>query len=96
MTETHGDKIKNRIVQKALFLWGQTHQPSVREIARSLNMSHSAVLYHFGTSEILIERVAQRAVDISYKPVVRKLIVNNNSCVSNLTTEQRAGYFKGI
>jgi len=70
----HGEKIKLEILQTGVEIWGEdVAKLSCREIARRMNYTHSAVLYHFRTFQELKDEIAIYAVLINYQPVVRQL-----------------------
>ena len=80
----HGDKIKIKILRTGVEIWGEdVTKLSCREIARRMNYTHSAVLYHFGTFEKLKDEIATYAVLINYKPVVRQLEAVDHPAISS-------------
>ena len=70
----HGDKIKKEILHTGCMIWADdVSKLSARAIAKRMNYTHSAILYHFGTFEKLKYAIAEYAVLTDHQPVVRQL-----------------------
>lgn len=64
MTQTHGQRVKARILDAGLDLWRETpgNAPSTRAIARRAGLTHGGCLYHFKTAKGLREALSEEAV----------------------------------
>lgn len=90
---THGEKTKQRIVTTGLQLWPNV---SARKIARALGLTHTAVLYHYGTSAALRDAVALHAVAVGDRAIVPQLIASRHAAAASLTAAQRAEYLAAV
>ncbi len=89
---THGNRIKQRILVAGLAIkWPDV---SARAIGRELHLTHSAVLYHFGTSEALASAIAKFAVDTEASKVIVQLLATNHPAIEAMETELRYKYAK--
>lgn len=93
---SHGARVRAAIIAVGLDLW-RTDPTSVsaRGIGTRLKMTHSAVLYHFGSASALKHAVASEAVRVGDPAVVPHLIVTGHPAAALLTPEQRATYLSG-
>ena len=89
---THGERTKARIVSTGLQLWPNV---SARRIARQLGLTHTAVLYHYGTSAALRDAVALHAVAVGDRSIVPQLIASRHAAAADLTAAQRADFLAG-
>ncbi len=70
----HGDKIKNAILDEGCKIWADdVSKLSARAIGKKVGLTHSAILYHFGTFEKLKFAIAKHAVVNEVETVVRQL-----------------------
>lgn len=90
---THGDEIKARILKAGLELWPNV---TARAIGRHLNMSHTAILYHFGSAELLQLDVARYAVAEGDASVVVQLIASGHPAAQALKPAERKRYLASM
>lgn len=91
-TETHGARVKARILDAGLQLWPAV---SARAVGREISLTHQAVLYHMGTADDLRDAVARHAVAVGDKRVVPVLITTRHPAAARLSAEQRAEFLTG-
>lgn len=90
---THGETMKEAILSHGLALWRQdVGFVSARAIAKRLGMTHSAILYHFGTSEALKAAIAGEAVRVGCRVIVPQLIVANHPAAAGIDPARRAAF----
>lgn len=90
---THGERTKAAIIAAGLQLWRErAGHVTARRIGAALDMTHSAILYHFGTSEGLKAAIAAEAVKIGDVVIVPQLIVANHPAASTLSEVERRGF----
>jgi AcrR family transcriptional regulator len=65
---------------------------SARGIGQRLGVTHSAILYHYGSSQALKDAIAAHAVCKKCGPIVAALIIAQHPAVAELTATIRAGY----
>lgn len=90
---THGDRRRTQILEAGLSLWPGV---TARNVAKSIGITHSAVLYHFGTSEALKDAVAAHAITVQCDRVIPMLIVAKHSAAEVLTMGQRIEYLSQV
>lgn len=84
----HGDKVKIKILQAGLQQWRVSYRNvTARNIAKTLGLTHAAVLYHF--PEGVEQAVAKYAVEQKDKTVIRQLITSNHPAVSEFSTGEK-------
>jgi len=89
----HGAKVKAAIIAAGLVLWRDDPATlSARKIGQRVGMTHSAILYHFGSAEALRHAIAVEAVRIGDQVIVPQLITARHPAVAALTADQRAAY----
>lgn len=94
--ETHGDRTKAAILSTGLALWrDDSRLVSARGIGAVLGLTHSAILYHFGTSEALRDAIADEAVRTGCTIVVPQLIATKHPSVADMPQRDRARYLAG-
>jgi methylmalonyl-CoA mutase cobalamin-binding subunit len=91
--KSHGDKVKLKILDAGVSLWPDV---SARSIGRRLNMTHSAVLYHFGDISLLRDAVANYAVEKNKSAIIVSLIAQGHSCVASMSDAERQRHMKAI
>lgn len=87
---THGDRVKAQIIETGLAIWRD--DPALftaRGVGKALGMTHSAILYHFGTSDGLKAAVAAEAVKIGCPVIVPQLIATRNPAVADMNPGER-------
>ncbi len=89
----HGDKIKSKILDAGIRVWPEV---TARRIGRELNMTHSAVLYHFGDIKALVEAVSVHAVKVGASAVIVELIAQKHSCVVGMSQAIRQRHMKAV
>lgn len=94
-TATHGERVKASILTTGLNLWRNGERVTARAIGRALNMTHSAVLYHFGGADGLHDAVARHAVSVGDAIVVPQLIVAKHAAAAALGDGERRRYLAG-
>lgn len=91
--QTHGDKIRLKILDAGLAIWPDI-TPS--NVAREAGMkSHASVLYHFPRAE-LKNAIAEHAVATECSKVIIQLIANGHKAIRKMTKEQRDKHFKAV
>lgn len=92
---THGDKTKIKILTAGCELWRKSPEKiTASQIAKHLNMTHSAVLYHFPND--IRDAVAEYAVKVADSHVIVQLIATNHSAVNKLSEKQKSTHMKVI
>lgn len=90
---SHGARIKAAIIATGLDLWrADPATVSARRIGHKLGLTHSAILYHFGTADALKDAVAAEAVRIGDKAIVPQLITARHPAVAFLDDATKAAY----
>lgn len=89
----HGERRKAQILEAGLQLWPDV---SARSIAKAVGLTHSAVLYHFTSSDALKLAIAAHAVYVQCKRVVPMLIVGQHPAAANLTSAERTGFLSQV
>lgn len=82
----HGKDIKERILEIGLTLWPHI---SAREIGRQMNMSHSAILYHFDDADGLRDAIAKHAVETGNSGIIVQLLAINHPATKGMETQLR-------
>lgn len=94
--ETHGNRTKAAILATGLTLWrDDPRSVSARGIGTVLGLTHSAVLYHFGSSAGLRDAVAAEAVRTGCTIIVPQLIASRHAVVADMASADRARYLAG-
>jgi AcrR family transcriptional regulator len=89
-SSTHGEKVKARIIAAGLELWrSNSASVTARGIGAKLDMTHSAILYHFGTANGLRNAIAAEAVRIGDSLIVPQLITARHPAVAEISINQR-------
>jgi len=93
----HGDRRKAQILEAGLELW-RTDAASVsaRRIAKMLGMTHTAILYHWKTSNALKAAIAEYAIMLRCPVVVPMLIVSKHPSIAALSLTDRVGYLSQV
>lgn len=95
-TGTHGERVKASILATGLDLWrGDASKVSARAIGQALGMTHSAVLYHFGTADALKAAIACEAVRMGDTVIVPMLIAGKHPAADALGAADRRRYLAG-
>lgn len=89
----HGEQIKARILKAGLELWPDV---TARAIGRKLELSHSAVLYHFHGADALKAAVAQYALHTGNSKVIVQMIGANHPFVTKMSPALRAQHMASI
>jgi AcrR family transcriptional regulator len=91
--QTHGQRVKADILAAGVTLWrGGAECVTARAIGRALDMTHSAVLYHFDNAAALKDAVAAHAVAVGDTVVVPLLIVSGHQTAAVLGEAERRRY----
>jgi AcrR family transcriptional regulator len=89
-TGSHGERVKLRILEMGLRLWrANPSYVSARRIAHELDMTHGAVLYHFGHTAALVDAIAYHAVREGEARVIVSLIGMQHKAVAHMDDAQR-------
>ncbi len=95
-TATHGEKMKARIIAAGLDLWrSDPAAVTARGIGAALEMTHSAILYHFGTADALKAAVAAEAVRIADPVIVPQLITSRHPAAAGISASERQRFLAG-
>lgn len=86
-------KRKQAILDAGLRMWPDV---SARAIARELQTTHSACLYHFGSTAALRAAVAVEAVRVGDTRVVPMLIVGRHEAAASLGESERREWLAGV
>lgn len=93
----HGERRKAQILEAALQLWRNNNTvPTARLIAKSMDMTHTTILYHFKDGETLKHAVATYAVNQRDPVIVPMLIAARNPAASSLTEAEKAAFLNLI
>lgn len=90
---THSDEVKERILKKGVELWPYA---SARAIGRELDLSHSAILYHFGNSDLLQLDVARYAVQMENSRVIVQLLATGHAAVKDMKPADKKRYMASM
>lgn len=92
---SHGERVKLRILEMGLRLWRvNPAYVSARRIALELDMTHGAVLYHFGHTAALVDAIAFHAVQQGEARVIVSLIGMQHKAVAHMSDAQRLGHIQ--
>jgi AcrR family transcriptional regulator len=92
-TNSHGDATRNRILKTGAKLWrSDPASVSARQIGKQLGLTHSAILYHYGSIDRLKEEIAQYAIATGDAKIIAHLIVTGNALVKDMAPETRADW----
>jgi AcrR family transcriptional regulator len=69
---------------------------SARNIGKHINMTHTAVLYHFKSAKALRDAVAVHAVKTRNRTIVPALIVERHPAVAGMDQLERQAYLSGV
>ncbi len=89
----HSDEVKKRILETGVQLWPYA---TARAIGRELDLSHSAILYHFGSSDLLQLDVARYAVHVGNAKVIVQLLASAHPAVAEMSPRERKKYLGGL
>lgn len=89
----HGDRRRAQILEAGLAMWPDV---TARSIAKAIGLTHSAVLYHFKSSDSLREAVAIYAIAVRCERVVPMLIVGKHVAANALTQTERADFLSQV
>ena len=92
MKQSHGDKTREKILKAGVDLWPHA---SPTAIARELDMTHPAVLYHF-PDDSLLDAIAEYAVKIGESRVILQLIASRHKAVKKLSVADRVRHFNAV
>jgi AcrR family transcriptional regulator len=88
--EKCGVKRRRSILDATLKIWANDpSSATVRRIARECNLTHGAILYHFGTVQKLHQAAADYAVQIGCSRVIAQLIATRNPVITNMDEKTR-------
>lgn len=91
--DTHGQRTKAAILATGLTMWREdSRSVSARGIGTALGLTHSAVLYHFGSSDGLRDAIAAEAVRTGCVVIVPQLITARHAAVADMAPSDRARY----
>lgn len=90
---THGDRRKAQILDAGLQLWRQdASNVTARSIGKLLGLTHTAILYHYGSSNALKDSVANHAVAVRDAIVVPMLIASRHPAVAQMAEAEKVQY----
>jgi AcrR family transcriptional regulator len=93
--DTHGERVRLRILEMGVQLWRvDPSYVTARRIAHELQMTHSAVLYHFGHIIALKDAVAYHAVKQGESRVIVHLIAGNHAAVASMSDAERQEHMR--
>lgn len=83
--------LKSKIIATGLQHWrDDPSKVSARGIAKTLGITHAAILYHFGSSKEMKDAIAAEAVRIGDSAIIVYLIASRHSEAEKLTMKERA------
>lgn len=85
--------IKKRILNAALEQWPNIN---VRAIGRAVDMSHSAVLYHFGDAYKLKCAIVDYAIERGESNIIVQLIARNHPAIQSMSPEDKQRHFEAV
>lgn len=92
---SHGDRVRLSILEMGMRLWRvDPSYVSARRIAHELDMTHGAILYHFGTSMKLRDAIAFHAVRQGESKVIVHLIASKHPAVSHMPDAERMDHMR--
>lgn len=85
---------KKTIIEAGVAVWRDQgiDKLTLRSIAKLLQITHPAILYHFGTMANLKNAIAQHALQIGETKIIRYLVVTEHSSVASLTQAQKQAF----
>jgi AcrR family transcriptional regulator len=93
---SHGERIKGLILITGIKLWRRDPAAvSARKIGQMMEMTHSAVLYHFGSAADLKDAIAAEAVRIGDAVIVPQLIAARHPAAVALSDADRRRFLAG-
>lgn len=93
---SHGERVKRLILTCGIKLWRKDPVTvSARRIGLMMNMTHGAVLYHFGTADAMKAAIADEAVRLGDDVIIPQLIAAKHPAADALTVEDRRRYLAG-
>lgn len=93
---SHGERVKASILAAGLDIWrSDAAAVSARKIGARLDMTHSAVLYHFGDVDALKAALAAEAVRVGDTVIVPQLIASRHPAAAALSDADRRRYLAG-
>ncbi len=94
--QSHGERVKAAILTTGLALWRENAgSVSARRIAKRLNITHAAVLYHYGTAAAMHDAIACEAVRIGDAAIVPMLIAAKHPAADSLSATDRRRFLAG-
>jgi AcrR family transcriptional regulator len=95
-TTTHGERKKALILMCGVKLWrADPASVSARRIGKMMNMTHAAVLYHFGDIAGLKAAIAAEAVRLGDSVIVPQLIASRHPAAAALSVADRRRFLAG-
>lgn len=93
----HGARMKRRILETGLRLWSVDHTSiTARRIALEMDLTHGAVLYHFGGIDALRDAIARFAVEQNDSRVIVHLIASNHAAIAGLSDADRVKHMRAV
>lgn len=89
----HSKRKRQEILIAGLAMWPNV---SARAIGRAVNLSHSAVLYHFHNSEILAMEIAKYAIETEASKVIVQLLASDHPSVEDMPVDMRQKYLREL
>lgn len=94
--QTHGEKVKALILTCGIKLWrSDPATVSARRIGKMMDMTHSAILYHYGSADGLRMALATYAVETGDTVIVPQLIAARHPAAASLSDGERRRYLDG-
>lgn len=90
----HSEKIKERILEAGIRIWlDDPMKVTARNIAKSIDMQHPTILYHFGKKGIR-NAIAEHAVKNGYSKIIVQLIASCHPSVADLPKSAKNRHIK--
>jgi AcrR family transcriptional regulator len=85
-----GERTKREILEAGVKLWIPSNgQINAHSIGASIGLTHSAILYHFGTINELRNAVAEHAVSVGNSRIIMHLVSMRHAAISSMSAEDR-------
>ena len=89
-TLSAGERTRRKILNAGVKIWLETGgNVTAHNIGAALNMTHSAVLYHYRSALTLRDAVARHAVEAGNSRVIMHLLAIRHPAIDNLDSEER-------
>lgn len=93
MTQSHGEKTRQKILTAGVRLWPDI---TLEAVAKSAKVkSHNVVLYHFPDGS-LKDAIARHAVETGNSKIIVQLVGLGHDAIKKVSPPERAEHFKAL